>query len=211
MSQFPPVTPFAGMRERFGDAFRIEHERGCSSFKQTPVLDATVLDGPLQIAYYAGRERSGAPVLVEPGDRGWFTFTGPFTPEVPAEFSMRVSGTLVAPETGAWTFGLVQVGRARLAIDGEIAPAARIAEAFTGGRPNSFPYAGHFHLDESVAKVASQPRLHIAGGGAITKFSVLGQPPAKGGPGRSAAMRPPCRLRPSRGPPPWCRRPSPWC
>ena len=59
-------------------------------------------------------------MLVEPGDRGWFTFTGPFTPEVPAEFSMRITGTLVAPETGEWTFGLVQVGRARLTIDGEV-------------------------------------------------------------------------------------------
>ena len=53
---FPPVTPLAGLRERFGDTFRVEHERGCSSFKQTPVLDTTVLDGPLQVAYYAGRE-----------------------------------------------------------------------------------------------------------------------------------------------------------
>ena len=136
VSQFAPVTPLAGLRERFGRAFSVEHERGCSSFKQTPVLDATVLDGPLQVAYYAGRERAGDPVLVEPGDRGWFTFTGPFTTEVPAEFSMRISGTLVVPETGAWTFGLVQIGRARLAIDGEIVvdnwePTGR-SEAFMG-------------------------------------------------------------------------------
>ena len=49
-------------------------------------------------------------MLVEPGDRGWFTFTGPFTPEVPEEFSMRITGTLSVPESGAWTFGLVQIG-----------------------------------------------------------------------------------------------------
>ena len=136
VSQFPPVSPLAGLHERFDAAFRVEHERGCSSFKQTPVLDATVLDGNLEVAYYAGRERSGDPVLVEPGDRGWFTFTGPFTPEVPAEFSMRISGTLVAPESGAWTFGLVQIGRARLSIDGELVvdnwePSGR-SEAFMG-------------------------------------------------------------------------------
>ena len=120
VSQFPPVTPLAGLRERFGDAFDIEHERGCSSFKQTPVLDMTVLDGPLTISYYEGRERSGEPALVEPGDRGWFTFTGPFTPEVPEEFSMRITGTLSVPESGVWTFGLVQIGRARLSIDGAV-------------------------------------------------------------------------------------------
>jgi beta-glucosidase len=120
VSPFAPVTPLAGLRERFGETFRVEHERGCSSYKQTPVLDLTVLDGPLSVAYHPGRECSGEPALVEPGDRGWFTFTGPFTPEVPEEFSMRISGTVVAPESGSWTFGLVQIGRARLSIDGEI-------------------------------------------------------------------------------------------
>ena len=43
------------------------------SFQQTPVLDASVLDGPLEIAYYAGRERSGEPgwssTVTAPGSR----------------------------------------------------------------------------------------------------------------------------------------------
>jgi AsmA family len=68
-----------------------------------------------------------------------------------------------------------------ISIDGEIAPAARLAEAFGGLRPNSLPYQGHLHLDESLTKEASQPTLHLAGGGAITHFAVLGQPPANGG------------------------------
>lgn len=136
VSQFPPVAPLAGLRERFGDTFSVEHERGCASFKQTPVLDTSVLAGPLQLTYYPGREPRGEPALVETGDRGWFTFTGPFTPEVPQEFSMRISGTLVMPESGVWTFGLVQVGRARLTIDGELVvdnwePTGR-SEAFMG-------------------------------------------------------------------------------
>jgi len=136
VSQFPPIAPLAGLRARFEHGFRVEHERGCASFKQTPVLDTNVLDGPLQISYYPGREPAGEPVLVETGDRGWFTFTGPFTPEVPQEFSMRISGTLVMPESGPWTFGLVQVGRARLTIDGAVVvdnwePTGR-SEAFMG-------------------------------------------------------------------------------
>src|ERR1700693_1196940 len=49
---------------------------------------------------------------------------------------MRIEATLVAPESGAWTFGLVQIGRARLAIDGEVVvdnwePTGR-SEAFMG-------------------------------------------------------------------------------
>jgi beta-glucosidase len=136
VSPFPPIAPLDGLRARFGDGFRVEHERGCASFKQTPVLDTSVLDGPLQISYYPGREPIGEPALVETGDRGWFTFTGPFTPEVPKEFCMRISGTLLMPESGAWTFGLVQVGRARLTIDGAVVvdnwePTGR-SEAFMG-------------------------------------------------------------------------------
>ena len=69
-------------------------------------------------------------------------------------------------------------------IDGDIAPVARIAEAFGGAKPNSYPYQGHFNLPESFAKEGSQPRLHITGGGAITKFVVMGPP----GPNGAAAQ-----------------------
>jgi beta-glucosidase len=152
VSPFAPVTPLSGLRDRFGDAFRVEHERGCSSYKQTPVLDDGMLDGSLQLAYYAGRERAGEPVLVEPADRGWFTFTGPFTPEVPEEFSMRITGTLVAPETGEWTFGLVQVGRAKLTIDGEVV----VDNWRPTGRSDAFMGFGSAEVTATIDLVAGQ-------------------------------------------------------
>ena len=65
-------------------------------------------------------------------------------------------------------------------IDGDVAQAARVAEAFGGAKVNSYPYSGHFHLNEGLDKVASQPRLHLRGGGAITKFVVMGQPGSNG-------------------------------
>ncbi len=114
----PPVSPLAGLRSRFAD-IDVVHERGCYSFKRTPVLDTRVLDGPLKVEYYAGREREGEPVYVHDSNRGLFTYIGPVGHGVPTEFSLRVKGTVVAPEDGAWTFTLVQVGRARLSIDGE--------------------------------------------------------------------------------------------
>jgi len=158
VSAFTPITPLNGVRARFGDSFRIEHERGCSSYKQTPILDGSVLDGLLQLAYYAGRERSGDPVLVEPGDRGWFTFTGRFTPEVPEEFSMRISGTLVAPESGEWTFGLVQVGRAKLSIDGEVV----VDNWQPSGRSDAFMGFGSAEVTATFDLVAGEPhRLEV--------------------------------------------------
>ncbi len=153
VSAFTPVTPLTGLRDRFGATFRVEHERGCSSYKQTPILDDGVLDGPLEIAYHAGRERAGEPVLVEPANRGWFTFTGPFTPEVPEEFSMRITGTLVAPETGEWTFGLVQVGRAKLSIDGEVV----VDNWQPSGRSDAFMGFGSAEVTATIDLVAGEP------------------------------------------------------
>jgi beta-glucosidase len=153
VSAFTPVTPLTGLRDRFGATFRIEHERGCSSYKQTPILDDSVLDGTMQISYYAGRERAGEPVLVEPANRAWFTFTGPFTPEVPDEFSMRVTGTLVAPESGAWTFGLVQVGRAKLSIDDELV----VDNWQPTGRSDAFMGFGSAEVTATFDLVAGEP------------------------------------------------------
>jgi hypothetical protein len=59
-------------------------------------------------------------------------------------------------------------------IDGEIEPAARIAEVFEGAAVNSYPYQGHLHVDENLAKDPSGSRLHVTGGGTITNFVVLG-------------------------------------
>ena len=69
-----------------------------------------MLRDALRVEYYAGRERTGDPVHVEETARGLFTFIGPVGNGVPDEFSLKVSGTVVAPESGEWTFTLVQVG-----------------------------------------------------------------------------------------------------
>ncbi len=117
----PPVSPLAGLRARFAPAgVEVAHERGCYSFKRTPVLEDPVLRGPLAVQYFAGRERAGDPVYEEGSARGLFTFIGPVGHGVPGEFSLKVRGTVVAPETGDWTFTLVQVGRAKLSVDGDV-------------------------------------------------------------------------------------------
>jgi beta-glucosidase len=116
-----PVSPLAGLRARYdGTDVEVVHERGCYSFKRTPILEAPVLRDTLTVEYYAGRERAGAPVHTEDSARGLFTYIGPVGHGVPEQFSLKAGGTIVAPESGEWTFTLVQVGRARLTIDGEV-------------------------------------------------------------------------------------------
>jgi beta-glucosidase len=115
----PPVSPLRGLRSRFA-GIAVEHERGCDRARRTPVLDERVLSGPLHVEYFAGRERAGDVLYAEQADRAWFTYLGPVGHGVPEEFSVRVRGTVVAPEDGEWTFTLVQVGRARLRLDGDL-------------------------------------------------------------------------------------------
>jgi beta-glucosidase len=116
-----PVSPLAGLRARFSEnGVEVVHERGCFSFKRTPVLEAPILRDALTVEYFAGRERAGEPVHTEESARGLFTYIGPVGRGVPEQFSLKVRGTIVAPESGAWTFTLIQVGRARLSIDDEV-------------------------------------------------------------------------------------------
>jgi hypothetical protein len=67
-------------------------------------------------------------------------------------------------------------------VNGDLARLARVAETFAGAKPNSYPYQGQLDLNEQFAKLALDPRLHLRGGGSITKFVVMGQPGPKGEP-----------------------------
>ncbi len=82
---------------------------------------------------------------------------------------------IVASGLGNLATMLMQGG---ISVDGDVEPAARLAEVFTAAPLNAYPYKGHYHFDESVAKDASHPRLHILGGGAITQFQAFNTPPA---------------------------------
>jgi hypothetical protein len=65
-----------------------------------------------------------------------------------------------------------------ISVDGDVEPGARLAEIFTGAAANAYPYKGHYHFDEPVAKDASSPRLHVLGGGTITQFQAFTTPSA---------------------------------
>ncbi|MCU1428136.1 MAG: glycoside hydrolase, family 3 domain protein, partial [Actinomycetia bacterium] len=130
------VSPLAGLRRHAPEGTTVRFERGTSISKRTPTLGARNLDGDLTISYFEGRERQGEPVFAEQVRSGYFVWLGRFSRSVPDNFSARVTGTFVADEPGAWTFSLVQAGRARLLLDDEVLvdnwkPAGR-SDAFFG-------------------------------------------------------------------------------
>ena len=114
----PVLTPLEAIRERVGEEAKVVFERGCSSHRLTPALEGRRLAGnEMRVEYFAGPDLAGEPLLEERATRGWFAWLGPWDPTVPPAFSARVSGTFVAPETGAWRFSLVSTGSSRLFVD----------------------------------------------------------------------------------------------
>ena len=174
----PPVAPITGLRARFApQGVEVPYERGCYSFKRTPILDDRILAEPLLVEYYAGREREGTPVFTEASGRGVFTFIGPVGHDVPDEFSLRVKGTVVTPETGEWTFTLVQVGRARLLVDGEVV----VDNWNPTGRSDAFMGYGSEEAAGTVALTAGEPHaieIEFVPPGGLGGLEIGCRPPA---------------------------------
>ncbi len=120
------VSPLDAFRARFGDAVTVVYEQGCSIDRTVPPLGAERLVGPdgapgLALEFFAGHDFAGEPVFTRDGDATSLMFFGAPDPSVPAEaFSVRARGTFTARTGGAYDFTLVQAGRARLLLDGEV-------------------------------------------------------------------------------------------
>jgi beta-glucosidase len=116
-----------GIVERYGPGVRVLHEPGVDATRSAhPIPERQCRpgragDGPtgLTVEYFANRELAGEPYLVErvPSSRlVWIDDDA-----VPSSgFSVRVSGTFIAPASGEHTFGLVTAGTGVLRLGGEV-------------------------------------------------------------------------------------------
>jgi hypothetical protein len=92
-----------------------------------------------------------------------------------AKIGLAGDKPIVASGLGKVATMLVQGG---VSVDGDVEAGARLAEVFSGAQVNAYPYKGHYHFDESVAKDPANSRLHVIGGGTITQFQAFTTPPA---------------------------------
>ena len=117
----PPSDPIS---ERLDD--RVTHEPGCDIDRSVRAVGpAHVASGDgeaaLDVAYYATDDWSGEVVRQETAPSGrllWFGSPGDGVPDT--GFSVRATGRLVPPETGTHRFTLIQAGRARVLVDGDV-------------------------------------------------------------------------------------------
>jgi len=120
------VSPLEGLEAALGDRVDIGYQQGCDNYTEPPLLDPELLtppqgEGPgLWSTYYNNTKLEGEPAaeeFVPKLDFWWMNLPDGVTPEA---FSARYEATLTAPESGRHVLKLLNVGIARLYLDGEL-------------------------------------------------------------------------------------------
>jgi len=111
------VSPLQGIRGKAGD--KVNYALGCPMHRHPPLFDANWLKGGLTLDLFANRELAGEPVHVETTRKMELVWFGDAMSYVdPNDFSVRLTGTFAAPESGAYVLSLACVGKSRLFLDG---------------------------------------------------------------------------------------------
>jgi beta-glucosidase len=120
------VTPLDALGEKLGDSVEIVHARGAWTEKTTPAIAMVDLeagaDQPgLQVDFYPNQDCSGEPTYSSRHADGQLLYFGRPSEVLPSDgFSFKASGRFTPTESGIHTLSLVQAGRARVEVDGEV-------------------------------------------------------------------------------------------
>ena len=120
------ISPLAGIQGRVGPDVNVAYQIGTIIHRTPPLLDKawlTSADGRsgLTLDYYHNLDLSGQPAHSGTALKSELTWFGTVNPYVdPRHFSLRLRGTLTAPESGDYQFQLWSIGKARLWLDGNV-------------------------------------------------------------------------------------------
>ena len=114
------VTPLDGIKARVGDSAEVGYEIGCPIYKSAPSLNTAWMEAPngargWQLHYFGNLALAGEPthdMSLDKSDLSWFGTLNPFVD--PKNFSLRMTGTLVAPESREYELYVMGIGQSRL-------------------------------------------------------------------------------------------------
>jgi len=110
------VSPLEGIRSALGNANSIRHAVGCRNNRLT-----SVFSGDMTVNYFRGKGCKGTPVVTETADKGeFFWFSLPDKALSLKDFSVRITASFRAGESGEHLFGMTNAGLARLYVDGTL-------------------------------------------------------------------------------------------
>ncbi len=126
----PPyrVTPLQALKASLGDQVTLLYEQGCDNFVQPPTIPVdwlTMPDGAapgMKLDVYRGADGlAGTPTSSLSGQRPefWWWLPPADRPEND-HFACCWNGTLRAPVSGVYTFGLHHAGQVKISLDGEV-------------------------------------------------------------------------------------------
>jgi beta-glucosidase len=117
------ISPLEGIRSRVGNGVTVDYQVGALTHRLPPSIMRewlTSLDSRpgLTLEYYNNLDLSGEPAhsgILTGSEMSWYGAVNRFVD--PRHFSMRLRGSLTAPESGDYQLHLWSVGRARLLVD----------------------------------------------------------------------------------------------
>ena len=134
------AAPVDALTAAFGrNSVRVEE--GCDNNRLR-----SLLRGPIEVSYFAGRDLSGAPHRVTAGEAEFFWVAPPVPGSDPLNMSARLKAEFVPEFSGEHEFGLVSAGRSRLFLDGE-----PVVDAWTGWKPGENYFGAG--CDEAIATI----------------------------------------------------------
>ncbi len=117
-------SPLQTLAKACGADIEVVYERGCEATLSPTVVGGPVLRAPdgFRGEKYAGSECNG-PIVeeVELTSLRMVAFASMESEADAAQWSMRVTGTVIPEESGLFQLALAQAGRARLRVNGEVA------------------------------------------------------------------------------------------
>lgn len=140
------VTPLEALQRRLGDRVAITYEQGCDIDRTVPAVEIDTVE------VFADAE--GNELSRRPGQSTKLMFFGPPIPDLPGRWGVRSTGTYVAEADGAHQVALVQAGRARVLVDGEI-----VLDGVTDPPPigDALFGAGSEQIEATIELVAGKP------------------------------------------------------
>ncbi|MBW2420581.1 MAG: glycoside hydrolase family 3 protein [Deltaproteobacteria bacterium] len=155
VAAYRSTSPLDALSERLGAGVEVRYARGCDIDRSTPPLSRPLLDGDATVEYFAGHDFAGEVLVETSASELSFMALGEPEAGVPAEaFSFRARGKLVPRVSGTHEIRLIQCGRARVWIDGQVALDASEGEYERG---DSFFGMGSIEIVQEIELRAGAP------------------------------------------------------
>ena len=172
------VSPLQGITARAGPAVKVTYAQGTLGDVTLPALPSGALapssgTGPgLTGTYYGNTDFSGTPVATQT-DPGPAVNGAPSVPGLPAAWSVRWTGTLTAPTSGAYRFSVSGNGAFRVFVGGKLIASSAYADFATLAQGLADLTAGRFpsRSSTSPSRRSGRPRSASAGRRPIRRWS----------------------------------------